>query len=100
MTSVNQIEITETGAVQIRFAKRIVESGKVLSTEWHRTCIDVGRDVVGQIAAVNAHLLQMGWPELPADTATTIAQYTSVAWTPEIVAAFQQQLAQALPPAA
>ena len=72
-TVVDQITVTENGIVLYREATRIIEDGKVLTQTYHRTSLTPGQDLDGQPANVVA-----------------IAQ---VAWTPEVIAAYQAQQA-------
>ena len=79
-TVVDQITVTENGTVLYREATRIMEDGQQLSQTYHRTSLTPGQDLTGQPANVVAHC--------------------NVAWTPEVIAAYQAQLAQnALPQA-
>ena len=96
-TSVNQIEITESGTIQVRIAKRVVDGDQVFSSEWHRTVFDPITDIDAQMAAVNAHLAQMGWPEVPAADTQKIKDHAVVAHTPEVVKAFIAQQAATAP---
>jgi hypothetical protein len=75
-TVVDQITVVENGIVLYREATRIIEDGKVLTQTYHRTSLTPGQDLAGQPANVVA-----------------IAQ---VAWTPEVIAAYQAQQAAAL----
>jgi DNA-binding transcriptional LysR family regulator len=76
-TVVDQITVTENGIVLYREATRIMEDGEQLSQTYHRTSLTPGQDLTGQPANVVA--------------------ICNVAWTPEIVAAYQaQQAANAL----
>lgn len=59
-TTLDQIEITRNGTVQIRIALELVEGGAIISQKWHRTSIQHDGDFDAQMAAVNAHLAQMG----------------------------------------
>jgi len=72
-TVVDQITLTENGIVLYREATRIIEDGKVLTQTYHRSSLTPGQDLAGQPANVVA-----------------IAQ---VAWTPEVIAAYQAQQA-------
>jgi hypothetical protein len=72
-TVVDQITVVENGIVLYREATRIIEDGKVLTQTYHRTSLTPGQDLAGQPANVVA-----------------IAQ---VAWTPEVIAAYQAQQA-------
>lgn len=89
-TVVNQIEVTENGHIQIRFAVQLVEDGRVLDSKWHRTTVEPGGDVDAQIAAVNLHLLAMG--KAPVEDSAgvkRIKDIATVAHTPKIVADFK-----------
>jgi DNA-binding transcriptional LysR family regulator len=72
-TVVDQITVTENGIVLYREATRIMEDGNQLSQTYHRTSLTPGQDLTGQPEKVVA-----------------IAQ---AAWTPEVIAAYQAQVA-------
>lgn len=90
--SVNQIEITEIGHIQVRLSKEICDdAGNVIGyaePRWHRTAIEIGGDVDAQMQAVNAHLETMGFPAVSAEDISQIAAHSVVAWTPTKVAAW------------
>jgi DNA-binding transcriptional LysR family regulator len=71
-TTVDQITVTENGIVLYREATRIMEDGKQLSQTYHRTSLTPGQDLTGQPANVVA--------------------ICNVAWTAEVIAAYQAQL--------
>ena len=73
-TTVDQITVTEDGTVLYREATRIMEDGEQLSQTYHRTSLTPGQDLTDQPANVVA--------------------ICNVAWTPEVIAAYQAQLAQ------
>ena len=73
-TSIDQITVTENGIVLYREATRIIEDEKQLSETYHRTSLTPGQDLTGQPAAVTA--------------------ICNVAWTPEVIAAYQAQIAE------
>ena len=68
-TVIDQITVTENGTVLYREATRIMEDGEQLSQTYHRTSLIPGQDLAGQPANVVA--------------------ICNVAWTPEVVAAYQ-----------
>ena len=68
-TTVDQITVTENGIVLFREATRILEDGVEISKKYHRTSLTPGQDLTG----------------VPAN----VAAICNVAWTPEVVAAFQ-----------
>ncbi len=72
-TTVDQITVTENGIVLYREATRIMEDGNELSKTYHRTSLTPGQDLTG----------------IPAN----IAAICNVAWTAEVIAAYQAQAA-------
>ena len=66
---IDQITVTENGIILYREAIRIIEDGKVLTQTYHRSSLIPGQDLTGQPANVVA--------------------ICNVAWTPEVVAAYQ-----------
>jgi archaellum component FlaF (FlaF/FlaG flagellin family) len=76
--SVDQITVTENGTVLYREATRIMEDGNEISKSYHRTSLTPGQDLTDQPAQVVA--------------------ICNAAWTEEVVAAYQAQIAaQTLP---
>jgi DNA-binding transcriptional LysR family regulator len=73
LTAVDQITVTENGTVLYREATRVVEDGKQLSQTYHRTSLTPGQDLTG----------------VPAN----VVAICNTAWTPEVVAAYQAQVA-------
>jgi DNA-binding transcriptional LysR family regulator len=76
-TVVDQITVTENGIVLYREATRIMEDGKQLSQTYHRTSLTPGQDLTGQ-------------PD-------NVVAICNVAWTPEIIAAYQAQIEASRP---
>ena len=73
---IDQITVCENGIVLYREATRILKDGDQIAQTYHRTSLTPAQDLTGQPANVVAHC--------------------NVAWTPEVVAAYQaQQAAQA-----
>jgi hypothetical protein len=72
-TVVDQITVTENGVVLFREATRIFEDGVELSKTYHRSSVTPGQDISGVPAKVQA--------------------ICNAAWTPEVVAAYQNQVA-------
>ena len=75
-TNIDQITVTENGIVLYREATRIMEDGKELSKTYHRTSLTPAQDLAGQPANVVA--------------------ICNVAWTPEVIAAYEAQQAASL----
>ena len=71
-TIVNQITVTENGTVLYREATRIMEDGKQLSQTYHRSSLTPAQDLTG--VPVN------------------VVAICNVAWTADVVAAYQAQL--------
>lgn len=86
VVAIDRIEVLRDGSLQIRMAKQIVDGDQVVTSEYHRTAFDVGADVEGQMAAVNDHLAQMGWPAVAADSVQQAKAHAAVAWMPDVVA--------------
>jgi hypothetical protein len=72
-TNVDQITVTENGIVLYREATRIMEDGNELSKTYHRSSLTPGQDLAGQ--------------------PTNVVAICNVAWTPEVIAAYQAQIA-------
>jgi hypothetical protein len=72
-TAIDQITVTENGIVLYREATRIMEDGNELSKTYHRSSLTPGQDLTGIPANVVAHC--------------------NVAWTAEVIAAYQAQVA-------
>ena len=70
---IDQITVTENGTVLYREATRILKDGEQIAQTYHRTSLTPGQDLTGQPAQVIAH--------------------ATVAWTPEVIAAYEAQLA-------
>ena len=72
-TNVDQITVTENGTVMYREATRIMEDGKEISKTYHRTSLIPAQDLTG----------------VPAN----VVAICNVAWTAEVIAAYQAQIA-------
>jgi len=72
-TKVDMVEVVENGAVQVRTATRILEDGEILSQSFHRHVVMPGDDYSAEDARVKA--------------------VCAAVHTPEVVAAYQAQLA-------
>jgi hypothetical protein len=68
--------VTENGIVLYREATRIMEDGNELSKTYHRNSLTPGQDLTGIPSNVVAHC--------------------NVAWTPEIIAAYQAAQAESI----
>lgn len=70
-TVVDQITVTENGIVLVREVTRIMEDGKEISKQYHRTSFAPSDDVSAQ-------------PQ-------NVQDICNVAWTPEVISAYQAQ---------
>jgi len=70
---IDQITVTENGIVLYREATRIMEDGEQLSQTYHRTSLTPAQDLTG----------------VPAN----VVAICNAAWTAEVVAAYQAQVA-------
>lgn len=75
--TIDQITVTENGIILVRQVTRIIEDGNEISKAYHRTSFIPGQDVSDQ-------------PE-------NVQNICNVAWTPEVIAAYQDHLASSLP---
>lgn len=69
--AVDQITVTENGIVLVRETTTIKEDGVEISKKYHRTSLTPGQDLTGQPDKVVA--------------------ICNVAWTPEVIAAYEAQ---------
>ena len=69
---IDQIEVTESGHVQVRQATKIMEDDKEISKSYHRHVLSPGDSLEGQDEKVQ--------------------RIANVIWTPEVVAAYKAQL--------
>ncbi len=69
-TVIDQITVTENGIILYREATRIMEDGVQLSQTYHRSSLTPGQDLTGVPDNVQA--------------------ICNVAWTPEVITAFEQ----------
>ena len=75
ITTVDQITVTENGAILYREATQIMEDGNQLSKTYHRSSLTPAQDLTG----------------IPAN----VVAICNTVWTPEVVAAYQAAQAAA-----
>lgn len=91
-TIIDQIEVTRTGHVQIRFGILLIEDGVEISCNWHRTTVEPGGDVDAQIAAVNTGITtQLKATPVEADKVPLLKNICDLVHTPEVVKAHRQR---------
>jgi len=71
---IDQITVTENGTVLYREATRILKDGEQIAQTFHRTSLTPAQDLTSQ-------------PE-------QVVAICNVAWTPEVIAAYQAQVAE------
>ena len=76
-TLIDQITVTENGVVLYREATRIIEDGAVISQTYHRSSLTPGQDLT--------------------DIPEQVVAHCNVAWTPEVIAAYQVQMTKNTP---
>jgi DNA-binding transcriptional LysR family regulator len=72
--TVDQITVTENGIVLYREATRILKDGDEIAKTYHRTSLTPGQDLTG--------------------VPSNVVAICNTAWTDEVVAAYQAQVAQ------
>ncbi len=70
---IDQITVTENGTILYREATRILKDGEQIAQTYHRSSLTPGQDLTGQPA--------------------NVAAICNAAWTPEVIAAYQAQVA-------
>jgi hypothetical protein len=83
---IDQIEITRTGHIQVRFGLLLLEGDAEIDKKWHRTSIEPGGDVDMQMAAVNTNLIQMGKEPVSVSEIARVKVLAHAAWTPGVLA--------------
>ena len=90
---VSQREITDTGLVQVRIAKQVIDAGEVIASSWHRCAFEPGQNVDDMISAVDANLTQMGYG--PVQDWSGVRATVAAEHTPEVIKAYQDAQAAA-----
>lgn len=90
---VSQREITDTGLVQVRIAKQVIDAGEVIASSWHRCALEPGQNVDDMISAVDANLTQMGYG--PVQDWSGVRATVAAEHTPEVIEAYQDAQAAA-----
>jgi hypothetical protein len=71
---IDQITVTENGIVLYREATRILKDGEQIAQTYHRSSLTPGQDLTG----------------IPAN----VVAICNVAWTPAVIAAYEESLSQ------
>lgn len=64
-TSLHSVEICRNGHVAVLIALSLVEDGREIKVDWHRTALAPDSDAIFQMVAVNAHLESFDPPMPP-----------------------------------
>lgn len=92
IVSVNQIEITTNGTVQIRIKLSIIEGQNEISSKWHRSSFYPGCNIDEQFSAINNHLIQMGYEAISIADIDKVKTHCNASWTPEAISAYQNSI--------
>jgi len=90
MSTINKIEILESGILQIRINK-IAKSGHEEKRDcwgYHRMAAEPGADIDGWRTLLNEHFATMGVKDISADEWQKVKNYAALAHTDEVIAAF------------
>ena len=77
---IDQITVTENGTLLVREATRVLRDGEQIAQTYHRWSFTPGSDL----------------SEMPQN----VQDIAEVTWTPEVVAAYEAQIAASAPPVA
>jgi hypothetical protein len=72
--TIDQITVTENGTILYREATRILKDGEQIAQTYHRTSLAPASDLT--------------------DVPANVVAIANVAWTPDVVAAYQEQVAK------
>ena len=72
--TIDQITVTENGTIPYREATRILKDGEQIAQTYHRSSLAPASDLT--------------------DVPANVVAIANVAWTPEVVAAYQEQVAK------
>ena len=92
----DQIEITASGIIQVRYRKEVVEDGNVLSFEYHRTSLRPGDSWPDLAASVDGDLIRRGWTAQDIAGRARVNAVVNLEHTPAVIAAFRARQAERL----
>lgn len=84
----SQTEVLQSGVLQLRLEKQIVEDGKVIAREPHRLIAEPGQDLDAIFDDGDQSLASLGYPEAEPESRSRAKRLATVEHTPEVVAAF------------
>lgn len=92
-TELNQVEITQDGTIQVRIGLCIYDGSSCVHTQWHRSAVNPGGDIDMQFSVVNENIARIGYPSVSTEDIAKTKALANTAWTPEVVAAYQEKIA-------
>ncbi len=93
--NLHSITVTPEGHLEVKMAKSVDVDGENILLGWHRTVVEVGGDSDAQMAAVNSHLMEMGFSAVPEQELIDVKAHAAIAAKPEKVKAFRDLMAAA-----
>lgn len=94
-TVLDRIEVVSTGHVFVKLLKQVVDGSEILQSEPHRSGFDPLMAVSYQVALINEHLAQMGWPPIDKADIAAVSSHAKVARTPKRVKAWRAKVVEA-----
>ena len=88
-TILNQIEITESGVIQLRFAFKVLDGTEELSSAWHRTAIEPGVVIDLVISSLNQTFAAMNKEPIGQSDIDKLKTISSSLWTPDFIIAYK-----------
>ncbi len=90
MSTINKIEILESGVVQVRINKKAKPGHEEDRDCWgsHRMAMEPGADIDRGQDIVNEHFAVMGVQDIPNEEWAKVKAYASLAHTDEVIAAW------------
>ncbi len=88
-TLLAEIRVENIGVIRLRIYRQILDGDEVVSRVPHPFPIAPGENIDTRVSDLNAHLAAMGWPQISDYQA--VKDHAAVAWTPEVIAAYQAQ---------
>ena len=90
--TIEQIEVTNNGTVQVRMHK-LSSDGDLIGN--HRTSLAPATDITAQVAAVNAHMATENYSAISDADVVKLTSICNTVWTAECIAAYQAAQAAA-----
>lgn len=88
-TTIQTIQIEKNGSVVIRIELCIAEGVNKFDVKPVNEAFSPGEDIPAKIAEINAYLATLGYPAIVQPEIDQVIAYSALAWTPEVLAAYQ-----------